>query len=173
MKKSDNKISADLISELSQRIFEKIDAHSSTFNEGHNSHDLVEAAVDHAWAYISHKDDEIREFIDGMKEGDPDYNLDVSKEEIERISAISSKIFVEFVALRLQGMNEDSVRDLIREAVSDACLFVFTNRHILFKLQEAQDEKMDKLEKEIKRFKKYGTLKLIKNDEKRNDSKKT
>ena len=119
---------------------------------------------------IIFRKDEINEFIDGMKEGDPEYDLDVSKEEIERISAISAKIFVEFVALRLQGMNEDSVRDLIREAVSDACLFVFTNRHILFKLQEVQDEKMGKLEKEIKRFKKYGTLKLIKNDEKRKDS---
>lgn len=173
MKESNNKISSDLISELSQKIFEKIDAHSSTFNESHNSHDLVEAAVDHAWAYISHKDDEINEFIEGMKEESPEYDLDVSKEEIERISAISAKIFVEFVALRLQGMNEDSVRDLIREAVSDACLFVFTNRHILFKLQEAQDERMSKMEKEIKRFKKYGTLKLIKNDEKRKDSKKT
>lgn len=166
MKDSKNNVSSDLISELSQKIFEKIDAHSSTFNEVHKTHDLVEAAVDHAWAYISHKDDEINEFIDGMKEGSPEYDLDVSKEEIERISTISSKIFVDFVALRLQGMNEDSVRDLIREAVSDACLFVFTNRHILFKLQEFQDEKMGKMEKEIKRFKKYGTLKLIKNDEK-------
>lgn len=173
MEDLENKVSSDLISELSQKIFEKIDAHSSTFNESHNPHDLVEAAMDHAWAYISHKDDEINEFIDGMKEGTPEYDLDVSKEEIERINAIGARVFVEFVALRLQGMNEDSVRDLIREAVSDACLFVFTNRHILFKLQEAQDEKMTKMEKEIKRFKKYGTLKLVKENERRKDSKKT
>jgi hypothetical protein len=173
MEELENKVSSDLISELSQKIFEKIDAHSSTFNERHSSHELVEAAVDHAWAYISHKDDEINEFIDGMKEEDPEYDLDVSKEEIERINAIGSRVFVEFVALRLQGMNEDSVRDLIREAVSDACIFVFTNRHIFFKLQEAQDERMIKMEKEIKRFKKYGKLELIKDNGKRKDSKKT
>ena len=173
MKESDNKVSSDLISELSQKIFEKINAHSSTFNDAHNPYDLIEAAVDHAWAYLSHKDDEINNFIKGMKEGSPDVDLDVSEEEMERISAISEKIFVDFVSLRLQGMNEDSVRSLIREAVTDACLFVFTNRNILFKLQEAQDEREIQMEKEIKRFKKYGTLKLIKNNEKRKDSKKT
>ena len=163
MKESDNKVSPDLISELSQKIFEKINAHSSTFNEDHNSHHLIEAAVDHAWAYISYKDDDINNFIEGMKEESPEFDLDVSKEELDKINAVSEKIFVEFVALRLQGMNEGSVRELIREAVDDACLYVFTNRHILFKLQEAQDEQMDKLEKEVKRFKKYGTLKLVAN----------
>ena len=39
--------------------------------------------------------------------------------------------------------------------------------------KKLKDERMSKMEKEIKRFKKYGTLKLIKTDEKRKDSKKT
>lgn len=73
MKESDNKVPSDLISELSQKIFEKINAHSSTFNEDHNSHHLIEAAVDHAWDYISYKDDDINNFIEGMKEESPDF----------------------------------------------------------------------------------------------------
>ena len=94
-------------------------------------------------------------------------------EEFDQINSMSEKIFVDFVAFKLQGMNNDSVGELIRESIVDSCLFVFTNRHIMQKLQEAQDERQDKMEKEIKRFEKYGTLKLVKNNENRKDSKKT
>ena len=131
--------------------------------------------MDHAWSYLSNRDDEVNDFIRGMKHDlhDKEEEFIVLPEEFDQINSMSEKIFVDFVAFKLQGMNNDSVGELIRESIVDSCLFVFTNRHIMQKLPEAQDERQDKMEKEIKRFEKYGTLKLVKNNENRKDSKKT
>ena len=72
---------------------------------------MIEAAVDHAWSYIFHKDDDINNFIEGMKEESPEFDLNVSKEELDKIGEVIAKIFVEFVALRLHWMNEGSAEN--------------------------------------------------------------